>query len=100
MFWRKLADRWGCTIRELQRRMDSEEFSEWLWADAHGELPDAYDTFGMVAAAVMNAGFRYPTTPVGKEDFRPKFVNPGEQAAKVIEKMTKRPDYSEYIWRT
>lgn len=80
--------------------MDSAEFSEWLWADARGELPDAYDTFGMVAAAVMNAGFRYPESPVGKEDFRPKFARAGEQAAAVIDKMTKPPDYSEFIWKT
>jgi hypothetical protein len=82
VLWRKLADRWGCTIRELQSRMDSAEFSEWLWADSRGELPDAYDTFGMVAAAVMNAGFRYPKVPVGKDEFRPKFTTPEQEAEK------------------
>jgi hypothetical protein len=57
----------------------------------------------MVAAAVMNSGMRYPKVPVGKEDFRPKFTTPEEEAAKqvkVFEKLTKRPDYSEFIWKT
>lgn len=83
--------------------MDSEEFSEWLWADKRGELPDAYDTFGMVAAAVMNAGFRYPKVPAGKEDFRPKFTTAKEleeKQVKAMDKLVTPPDYSEYIWQT
>jgi hypothetical protein len=91
------------TIRELQHRMDSAEFSEWLWADARGELPDAYDTFGMVAAAVMNSGFRHPENMVGKEDFRPKFTTAEkeqEKQVKAFDRMTAKPDYSRYIWQT
>lgn len=83
--------------------MDSAEFSEWLWADARGELPDAYDTFGMVTAAVMNAGFRHPEKPVGKEDFRPKFISAEDrdkQQVAAFERMTKPPDYREFIWKT
>jgi hypothetical protein len=83
----------------MQEEIDSSEFSEWLWADKRGELPDAYDTFGMVAAAVMNAGFRYPKVPVGKEDFRPKLIKPGEPVD-VVAKLVTPPDYSEFIWKT
>lgn len=83
--------------------MDSAEFSEWLWAESRGELLDDYSRFGMVAAAVMNAGFRYPKEPVGSDAFRPKFETPEqtkEKTVKAFDKMTKRPDYSEFIWRT
>jgi hypothetical protein len=83
--------------------MTSAEFSEWAWAAARGELPDAYDTFGMVAAATMNSGYRSPKTPVGAEDFRPKFTTPKQieqQQVAAFERMTKPPDYSEYIWQT
>lgn len=83
--------------------MDSAEFSEWLWADSRGELPDAYDTFGMVAAAVMNSGMRYPKVPVGKEDFRPKFETveqAKEKQVKAMDRLVVRPDYSEFIWKT
>jgi hypothetical protein len=83
----------------MMREIDSAEFSEWQWAESRGELPDAYDTFGMVAAAVMNAGFRYPKTPVGAEDFRPKIIKPGEKVD-VVAKLIKPPDYSEFIWKT
>jgi hypothetical protein len=83
--------------------MDSAEFSEWLWADARGELPDAYDTFGMVAAAVANFSYQPPKVPLGKEDFRPKFTTAAkeqEKQVKAFDRMTKPPDYSEFIWKT
>jgi hypothetical protein len=83
--------------------MTSAEFSEWQWADARGELPDAYDTFGMVTAAVANFGARYPKTPVVADDFRPKFTTAAqeqEKQVKAFERMTTPPDYSEFIWKT
>jgi hypothetical protein len=87
----------------MQAAIDSVEFSEWLWADARGELPDAYDTFGMVAAAAMNSGMRYPKKPVVADDFRPKFTTAAkeqEKQVKAFERMTAKTDYSTYIWQT
>jgi hypothetical protein len=82
----------------MMREIDSAEFSEWQWAENRGELPDGYDLFGMVAAAVMNAGFRYPKTPVGTEDFRPKIRT--AEKVDVVAKLITPPDYSEFIWKT
>ena len=52
--------------------MPSEEFTEWQFADARSEIPDDRQKVGMIVAAVMNSGFRYPKNPVGWEDFWPK----------------------------
>ena len=33
MFWFRLAELWGCTVREAQARCDSREFAEWVAFD-------------------------------------------------------------------
>jgi hypothetical protein len=100
----KLAKILKTPIEELQRRMSSREFTIWKVLNRRGELPDDYDLFGMVAAAVMNAGFRYPKKPVGADEFRPKVEEQKtdrEKALAISKRVVKVPALlNDMTWNT
>jgi hypothetical protein len=58
----------------------------------------------MVAAAVMNAGFRYPQKPVGADAFRPKMVEKKtarEKALAISKRVVRVPTLlNEMTWNT
>lgn len=88
--------------------MPSEEFVEWQYADAMQEIPNDQQLFGMVAAASMNAGFRYPKNPVGWKDLWPEPKPVEAQREKDVrqgERITARPkeqanDLDCAVWTT
>lgn len=67
----RLAGHLGMTVRELSRRMDSQELSEWIAFTRHFHaLPDPWRQTGLLTSAVLA-----PYSPAGKapkaEDFNP-----------------------------
>lgn len=82
----------------MQEAVSSEEFTEWQFADACGEILDDYDRAGMIAAAIANFGLSPPKKPISAhemaEAFRPKRIRYSEQKDKAItlgEKLTAQP---------
>jgi len=67
----RLAGHLGMTVRELSRRMDSQELSEWIAFTRYFQaLPDPWRQTGLLTSAVLA-----PYSPQGKapkaEDFNP-----------------------------
>lgn len=63
----------GCTIRELQARMDSREFSEWMayygiepWGEDRADLRS-----GILASITANINRKKNTKPYSPIDFMP-----------------------------
>jgi hypothetical protein len=72
--WFRLASHLGCTVRELQERMDSREFSEWCafnridpWTRNRMDLGFA-NVCSIIANANSAKGRRFKA-----EDFMPRF---------------------------
>ena len=72
-FWFRLAAHLGCTVSELQRRMSSREFSEWV--AFYGLEPFGFQAEFMghaqTAATIVNVN-RGKGKPVKVQDFMPK----------------------------
>lgn len=61
------------TVREVEARMDSAEFAEWLAFEQAYGIPDGYFVTGQVCSVVANA---FAGAGLGPEAFVPYFRRP------------------------
>lgn len=80
----RLAGHLGMTVRELCRRMDSQELSEWVaFTRYYQALPDPWQQTGLLTSAVLA-----PYSPQGKAPKASDFV-PTEKPPQTTEEMAK-----------
>jgi hypothetical protein len=78
----RLAGHLGMTVRELSRRMDSQELSEWVaFTRYYQALPDPWQQTGLLTSAVLA-----PYSPHGKAPKASDFV-PTEKPPQTTEEM-------------
>lgn len=80
------------TVRELERRMDSQELSEWIAYTRYFEaIPDSWRETGLIAAALLAPYSKKGSTPKA-EDFVPIETPPQhpDQIHEQLTELTKR----------